>query len=171
MTRFYTGIGSRQTPASVQRTMTLIGRELSFHNMILRSGGADGADAAFEEGADPGKKEIFLPWFRFNNHPSPLCHLSTEAYIVARQFHPAYDRLSDGAKKLMARNSYQVLGETLDKPSAFVICWTPGGKGGGGTGQALRIAHHYGIPIFDLGGMPLIQVQQGVGEILGRMAA
>ena len=51
----------------------------------------------------------------------------------------------------MARNSYQVLGRNLDDPVEFVICWTPGGSGSGGTGQAIRIAKDYQIPVFDLG--------------------
>lgn len=59
--------------------------------------------------------------------------------------------LKDGAKKLQARNSHQVLGLDLNTPSDFIICWTKGGKGIGGTGQALRIAKAYNIPIFDCG--------------------
>lgn len=31
------------------------------------------------------------------------------------------------------------------------ICWTKNGSGQGGTGQALRIAKAYNIPIFDAG--------------------
>jgi hypothetical protein len=36
-------------------------------------------------------------------------------------------------------------------PSRFVLCWTPEGSGSGGTGQALRIARHYGVQIIDAG--------------------
>jgi hypothetical protein len=32
----------------------------------------------------------------------------------------------------------------------MVICYTPGGRSGGGTGQAIRVAELYGIPVFDL---------------------
>ena len=32
----------------------------------------------------------------------------------------------------------------------MVICWTAGGQRGGGTGQALRIAEHLEVTIFDL---------------------
>lgn len=53
--------------------------------------------------------------------------------------------------KLQARNSYQILGLDLNTPSNFVICWTKNGKGSGGTGQAIRIARAYNIPIFDAG--------------------
>jgi hypothetical protein len=58
-------------------------------------------------------------------------------------FHPGWDKLSKGAKMLQARNSHQILGPTLEQDDAveFVLCWTPGAKGGGGTGQATRIAH------------------------------
>jgi hypothetical protein len=34
--------------------------------------------------------------------------------------------------------------------SKFVVCWTPGGLLKGGTAQAMRIAHAYGIPVFNL---------------------
>lgn len=60
--------------------------------------------------------------------------------------------------KLHARNCYQVLGADLRTPTQFVICWTPRGSGEGGTGQALRIAKAYNIPIFDLA-IPAIKEQ------------
>jgi hypothetical protein len=55
-----------------------------------------------------------------------------------------------GAKKLMARNMYQVLGQDLETPTSFIVCWTKDGKASGGTGQALRVAKKYNIPIFNL---------------------
>ncbi len=56
----------------------------------------------------------------------------------------------------MARNSQQILGQNLNDYCAFVVCWTPDGaenattKQSGGTGQAIRIANHYGIPVINL---------------------
>ncbi len=52
----------------------------------------------------------------------------------------------------MIRNVPQVLGRTLNPQyySKFVIAWTKDGKATGGTGQALRIAEHYNIPIYNL---------------------
>lgn len=58
---------------------------------------------------------------------------------------------SGGARRLQARNSHQILGWDLNSHSDFVICWTKGGKGNGGTGQAIRIAKDYNIPVFDCG--------------------
>lgn len=51
----------------------------------------------------------------------------------------------------MLRNTYQVLGPDLKTHSEFVLCWTPSGRGEGGTGQAIRIARAYHIPVYDLG--------------------
>lgn len=45
---------------------------------------------------------------------------------------------------------YQVLGYDLKTPSDMVICWTKDGGASGGTGQALRIAKDYNIPIYNL---------------------
>ncbi len=67
--------------------------------------------------------------------------------------------LSLAALKLMARNSYQVLGRDLKSPSEFLICWTPDGyltavertDGTGGTDQAIAIADFYRIPVLNKG--------------------
>jgi hypothetical protein len=72
------------------------------------------------------------------------------ALAIAEHYHPAWHRLDQGGRLLMGRNSYQVLGPTLDTPVSFVVCWTSDGKASGGTGQALRIAADYGVPVFNL---------------------
>lgn len=153
MTVVYAGIGSRETPFEVLRLMSRIARACAAEGAVLRSGAADGADAAFERGAVEagGSTEIYLPWRRFNGHASALFHVSREALELAARFHPAWARCSPAAQKLHARNGYQVLGRHLDAPADVVICWTPGGSGSGGTGQAIRIARAHGVPVHDLG--------------------
>ena len=153
MSVVYAGIGSRQTPFDVLRLMARIARECAAAGGVLRSGAADGADAAFERGAVEagGATEIYLPWRRYNSHASPLFHVDRAALDLAARFHPAWSRCSPAAQKLHARNGYQVLGRSLDAPADVVICWTPGGTGSGGTGQAIRIARARGIPVHDLG--------------------
>lgn len=136
-TKAYAGIGSRQTPPDVMHQMGTIAAWLASLGFTLRSGGAGGADTAFE--IQSLKKEIFRP-----HHTTPA------ALELAARFHPAWDRCSDYAKRLHARNGFQVLGTDLVSPSAFVVCWTKDGKASGGTGQAIRIANHFGIPVFNL---------------------
>jgi len=150
----YAGIGSRETPNDVLAAFERLGYWLAHKDYILRSGHADGADSAFERGCAKanGAMEIYLPWNGFNGSTSEfVLKDDDDAINIASRFHPAFDRLSQGAQKLQARNSYQVLGYGLDTPSAFIICWTKNGKGSGGTGQAIRLASEYSVPVFDFG--------------------
>lgn len=151
---FYTGIGSRKTPKNIISLFEVIGYYLGEKLYVLRSGHAQGADQAFEKGCDRGNfpKEIYLPWDNFEGSTSELVLEKGNAYEIAKAFHPNWDKLTDGAKKLQARNSYQVLGKDLKTPSSFIICWTQKGRMIGGTGQALRIAEHYNIPVLNIGG-------------------
>lgn len=149
----YAGIGSRATPPEVLSKMQEIAKFLAKKGFILRSGGADGADYdGFEVGCDKvnGEKEIYLPWLGFNGSNSNLLW-TQENWDLASQFHPHWNNLKLGARQLMARNSAQILGAHNDRPCDFVICWTEGGQMKGGTAQALRIAKHYKVKIFNLG--------------------
>lgn len=153
-TMVYTGIGSRSTPLDVITLLIQMGRTLADRGYTLRSGGADGADAAFETGCDlvRGKKEIFLPWQGFNNSLSPLWgDIPAKAFDLAASVHPNWKACNQAAKKLHSRNAQQILGINLDSPSDFVICWTPDGTVGGGTATAIRIAQMHHVPVINFG--------------------
>jgi hypothetical protein len=141
----YAGIGSRETPENVLDVMRSIGKLLALKNCILRSGGAKGADTAFEQGCDLvcGRKEIFLPQNSLDN--------DDKAREITKQFHPNWEACNEFSKRLHTRNVYQILGSNLTTPSDFVVCWTVNGELQGGTAQALRIAEYYWIPIYNLG--------------------
>ena len=163
----YAGIGSRETPMEYRQLMSNIAEELANAGFILRSGGASGADEAFEIGCDRvrGNKEIYLPWKGFNGSDSILIVKDKRAFDIARKYHPNYSALKQGAQKLMARNSHQILGLNLESPVDFVICWTKDGKGQGGTGQALRIAKDYDIPVFDCGNYGLGESEECLEDL------
>jgi hypothetical protein len=154
----YAGIGSRKTPASIMSVMSRLARALEGKGFTLRSGAAEGADAAFEAGVRSGRKEIYLPWPGFNRHTSALSKQHPKASEIARELHPVWDRLSQGAQKLHSRNVHQVLGADLKTPSKFVVAWTPDAAKSakevtastGGTGMAIKIADRHGVPVFNL---------------------
>ena len=77
-------------------------------------------------------------------------NVTKEALAHAKLYHPNWSSLNEHSTKLMGRNSQIVMGEILDSPSEFVVCWTPGGKIVGGTGQSIRIANDLGIRVFNL---------------------
>lgn len=154
----YAGIGSRLTPQPMLEVMESVGEQLAQSGWLLRSGHADGADMFFERGARKanGKMEIFLPWEGFNRAPACDPHFivpdfNPQTMQLAARHHPNWMGLKHGVQKLMARNNCQVLGLNLNSPVKMVICWTDKGQGSGGTGQAIRVAKAFGIPVFDLG--------------------
>lgn len=161
----YAGIGSRRTPRNVLELMILIGQKAARAGATLRSGGAPGADQAFEQGCDEanGRKQIFIPWNGFEGRNARtevgvMAGVHDQALELAAKFHPNWNACSPAAKKLHARNGYQLLGSSLDKPVDEVVCWTPAGRGEGGTGQAIRMARHFGIPVYDLGDAKVLDV-------------
>jgi len=152
MEKYYAGIGSRGTPLVWLTWFTALATRLEAKGYTLRSGGANGADSAFEAGVVHGKKDIFLPWQGFNNNQSQYFMIDEHALNMAKEYHPRWNSLKPAGKKFMARNCYQVLGYLLSHPSDFIVCWTPDGLIKGGTGQALRIAAALDIPVFNFGG-------------------
>ena len=152
---YYTGIGSRQTPKEILDRMTHIGKEFAGMGFTLRSGGADGADSAFERGCEDvnGFKEIYIPWDGFNNLSSSAGYKignHPDAESIMANLHPAWHVCSQGVRKLHTRNVYQVLGADLNTPSVLVVCWTPRGQIVGGTGQAIRLAIQHNIRVINL---------------------
>lgn len=150
----YAGVGSRQTPPDVLALMTVIARRLAARGFVLRSGGAVGADRAFEKGAP--HREIYLPWTDYSPLAARLYTPTTEAFVLASKHHRAWSRLGGAAKALHARNAHIVLGTYLKTPALFVVCWTRDGAiekttaETGGTGQAIRIAVAHGIKVWNL---------------------
>lgn len=146
--KHYAGIGARDTPVHVLALMEKAANYLDLSGYTLRSGGANGADTAFADGAY--KKEIHLPWREYNKNPSVLHNPSAQAIELASNFHPNWSACSQGVVKMHGRNMHILLGEDLKTPVEFVICWTKNGKDIGGTGLAIRAAEYLEIPVLNL---------------------
>ncbi len=175
MSLFYTGVGSRETPGYILDIMVKLGYYLEAAGVSLRTGGAPGADQAFEEGwwkhqmwngEGTSKGRIYIPWNGFYDRlhhgdafgavvslPHIPYDLGVRAQQIAQQFHPAWDHLSPGAKKLHTRNVFQVLGDDLETPSEFLICFAIPNKDGsvqGGTNTAVKLADAHGVRVTNL---------------------
>lgn len=159
---YVTCVGSRDVTAEEYALMVGIGERLAELGWVIRSGGADGADSAFEEGWDnkgSSLKEIYIPWQGFNGRRAGsgviiANHLGsfTAAKQMASEIHPAWDKCSIGAQGLHARNCYQVLGRNLDKPSTMLIACAPevGDSVKGGTRTAWEVARKHKVKCFNL---------------------
>ena len=157
---YYAGIGSRKTPQDILKIMERIGEACTGEGYILRSGGAPGADMAFEKGCTgkkrsmestcTGKKEIWNPWKNKITIHDWAVQKATEVcweYPLAR--------MKPFVQALIVRNMYQIFGESGVQPVDFVVYWCPGnplekGFESGGTRYAVRAADTAGIRTFNL---------------------
>ena len=143
---YYTGVGSRDTPPDILILMEAIARKMASFGFWLRSGGAIGADSAFERGAGMNKQIFYAN------------DATAQAMAIAAKFHPKWNRCSPFARKLHGRNAFQILGPNLNDPTQYCICWTPDGcishatrqYATGGTGTAISIADYYKVLIVNL---------------------
>lgn len=154
----YAGIGSRSTPEDVLENMQWSATVLANEGWLLRSGGADGADRAFERGCDiaQGEKEIWLPWKGFNGSKSSFIlpefgEQFDRAIAIAKSLHPVWERCTTAARRLHARNVLQILGGDFQTVVDRVICWTPDGAIVGGTATALKLAKQMDVEIVNMG--------------------
>lgn len=153
----YAGIGSRKTPNNTCLLMTDIARYLEAF-LDLHTGFAKQADQAFANGTL--RRKIFNPNHKLNFLPGAIdCSQLenwNEAKKIAQHHHPRWNFLEPYQQDLIARNTYQILNTSLDHPVLFVICWTPDGaikttsSKTGGTGQAIRIANTFNIPVYNI---------------------
>ncbi|WP_170968536.1 NADAR domain-containing protein [Psychromonas sp. SP041] len=172
------GIGSRAVCKNRSFIMFKAGFAMALSGYHLRSGAADGSDTAFEYGyrcaiaflsqyielpidIQERMMTIFLPWKGFSGRESGngiTCFLNENSEDLSSKYHQGWIYLSSQERLLMARNAMQVLGICLSKRAKFIIADTDDGAFNlssttsrtGGTGQAIRIACDYNIPVFNL---------------------
>lgn len=159
-------IGSRDLDAYQTSMCEKLGGYIVQHGHTLHSGNAPGADQAFARGANrihPGLVHLHLPWPNFERqavHKGNIirvledhdaAHLKLYSQIAERH-HPAFSRLSQGAVKLMTRNSSIMLPAPDYMPVDRCLAIPSDRRGGGGTGQGMRIAIYERIPLVDLRG-------------------
>lgn len=157
----YAGIGSRDITVGEHITINKVASLLSDMGVILFSGNAPGADQAFQKGSK-GKNIVFIPWTGFEKDSFDYERESLQYYVLGnspeglksiQKFHPAPQSLSEGARKLMARNYHQICGAGECPQVSFVVCCVNKDSAGnycGGTSQALRIAKSLNIPIYNI---------------------
>ncbi|MEX3556953.1 MAG: hypothetical protein VB135_00510 [Burkholderia sp.] len=165
--KWVTGVGSRDAPAWAMAMLRHILKAHASEGFGIRTGCASrGADVAAREAAAATGCPIevytvdrsYLPGaIRFDQQPATV---QSAALQLAERIHPAWRwQTSSYVRALHARNGFQVLSTSLADPSDRLICWAPKSvfdeRGrlkdvAGGTGQAVRVAHAYGVSALNL---------------------
>jgi len=156
-----TGIGSREIDTIQFEICQNLATVLANKGWHLRSGGARGADTAWELGfTGSDRKTIYLPERNFNGRgnapyfkvPSDWHELWFEAQEIARKIHPRFDAMAEFGQNAHTRNVFQVLGDDLKTKADLVIaCAEPNGRSvKGGTATAFNLAKALGVTTFNV---------------------
>lgn len=152
-------IGSRKPPERIADIAIKIGRALSDRGIIAYSGGAPGMDSHFLFDYDPDKRRVILPENGFNglyaNGKDIIDYNALDVYRAAdeaRKVAGHYDTQDEWTQRRYSRNAVQILRETLDNPTDFVLFWAEEKERcvQGGTAIAYRLARLYNVPAFNL---------------------
>lgn len=158
-----TGIGTRQPPtddAELNETMRVFCHFATKMGWTLRSGGAAGMDAWFERLWN-ANKEIYIAWegcFNRRHGVDGAIFIDDQrknaAWSLAKQVHPRGNSLKGAAKEFHTRNTFQILGENLDKPSDIVVYYAKFDQDGveptGGTRTAVMLGRQHQLNEFNL---------------------
>ena len=150
--KYFTGIGSSVTPKEICSLMSLIGKKLDERGWILRSGGAIGADLAFEKFV---KNKYIYTVKNFDFSESNYSFCKTELSSVWDK-KLNFDDYNSYCQILLMRDINQVLGsvKTSTEHSKFLIAWTKSENYNdssiGGSRIAIRCALKYGIKVYNL---------------------
>jgi hypothetical protein len=167
-------IGSRDMDARQVSWCRQIGALITANGFELHSGNALGADQAFASGANQEHPELVylhLPWASYEvgavqdlNHVSVYPFGNMKFYVdIAAEVHPRWNFLKQAVRKLHARNSSILVPNQTNVD--VCIAWPSAIKGGGGTGQGMRIAKSRGIKLIDLRETEPSQVVTWLGEL------
>jgi len=156
----YAALGNREI-GEMRYNFGEIAGSLAKKEYTLRTNGTLGTSQAFIDGAGI-RKEIFLPWWKFNGLTYNSPAIPREAYHIAEIcWEPEivkngeviatadWPRLKRPTKKIMASNVLALLGEKLNSPVKFLITYYEG-EADGSTIHVAKIAKKYDIPIYNL---------------------
>jgi len=153
--KYYTGIGSKDTPQAELARMEKIGSFLGDLGYVLRTGDAVGAERAFEQGA-LNTKALVQKW-RSDTSYFPLPEWATEKASEVCWEKPL-ERMKAFQISRVTQRVFQVFGDSVDiqHPVDFVVYWSlsdplsPLTDSEGDLRYTVRVAHKAGIPTYNL---------------------
>lgn len=152
----YAVTGNKDVPPEIVSKVKELVNYLNGHGFTSRMGCDDPIEnAAYESAA---KKEAILPWREFNSIESKFTFTNDRAMAIAKKFHPTFDNMKKGIQLILAKNARLILGNRMDQPARFLLCWTEDGVENirqktaktGYTGHTIAIACGAGVPVFNL---------------------
>lgn len=152
----YVIAANNDVPPEILTKFDELAKWLESLDYTVRVGGMEGIEDRIEKLI--GKKEVHLPWKGFNEKESRFTYNSPRAFAIAKMFSPTFDTLKKGVQIFQAKNARLIMGDKMNSPALFLLCWTEDGAESlrertgrtGFTGHPIAIASGVGIQIFNL---------------------
>lgn len=149
--KFIACIGSRVLFPEERELCFNIGKSLVQKGYGIKSGNAIGADQSYVAGANsvnPQLVYLYLPYPKYNREKIVPGNYFLDKpdpgwFKIAAKYHPYWNGLGQGKRKLHARNVGIV--DAVEYVIAF-----PNKEGGGGTVMGMRVAIGNGIKVYNL---------------------
>lgn len=102
--------------------------------------------------------EVFIPWKNFNNIDSKHYYNTITSKHIANLHFPAWDKVPDSVKSLMARNVRLVFGDKNNSVALCVVTWSQDGaskvaevtKDTGRSSFIIKMSSSYGFPVLNI---------------------
>jgi hypothetical protein len=152
----YAGITNPDTPPDIVQQIAKLASRLSESGYTCRTSGGSEGDDAFENNST--LSEVHIPWKKFNNKETKFNKNLPEAADLVKPFHPTFDAMKPAVQAIIARGAHVILGQNLQSPVQFVLCWSADGlenakdRGikSGFIGIPIALAATNRIPVFNL---------------------
>jgi len=103
--------------------------------------------------------EFYIPWKNFNEIESKHYFNHDIHKKIAQENFPAWDKIPDVIKSMLARNVRMILGDKLNSSMFFLLTWSEDGaltssECGPKTGKSsflIKVASRYKLPLFNIG--------------------
>jgi hypothetical protein len=110
--------------------------------------------------------EFYIPWKNFNDIDSKHYFNHEVHKKIAQEHFPAWDKVPDIIKSLLARNVRMILGDRLNSSMFFLLTWSEDGAVtsldcSNKTGKAaflIKVASRYKLPVFNIGNEKSLKV-------------
>lgn len=148
----------REFPTEVKQNLIRLASRLINKNVVVRYN-ADDMDVHTPISQLSNKKtEAYTPWKNFNNIESKHYYNTETAKHVAATNFPAWDKVPDAVKAMLARNVRLIFGDKNRSTVLCLITWSQDGasraaevtKETGRSGSIIKLASTYGIPVINL---------------------
>lgn len=149
----------REFPSEIKEKIYHIVSKLLNNKYVVRINGDDKEFHERIKNLADESLEVYTPWKEFNNIETKHYFNSETSKNIAIKHFPAWEKLPNPVKSMLARNVRMLFGDKNNSLSLCLITWSKDGaskplditKETGKSSFIIRVASSYSLPVLNLG--------------------